>query len=227
MDKFPNIDKVGVELEGGWSENNPDVDVYEDLKGDGSVDVNDDDDDNYHNGEMVSPPYSRWASITKFITQNYPDKVNTSCGFHIHISVPSVGYYQALMNKRFYNHLKYALAVWGRKNKIPKRDYFWYRLSGKNTYCEDEFRPNVQVMDRSKSGYRYSIVNYCFSLHGTMEIRVLPMFRDPDMSISALHCVLKCVDKYLSLPSSHETEVFTMEHGIEAEVDTNYISAIA
>lgn len=241
MDKYPNIHMVGVEMEGGWFPDN----VPDDLKSDCSVQVNDDGDgdfcedcdqyncgcgnseDRYHNGEYVTDPISKWDYLVGEMKNNYPDKVNSTCGLHVHISVPSTRAYEALMSERFYNFLKKSLRVWGKKNNIPSSDNFWHRLAGKNQYCEDFHDPDSQVFDTGKSGNRYCIVNYCFSCHGTMEVRVLPMFNNKNLSISAVERVLWTVNRYLSLPGAFKSGPETsQEFTVEFDMPEGIIEAI-
>lgn len=232
MDKYPNINKVGVELEGGWERDN---DYRDEIKGDCSVNVNDgndrdrdyDDDDydededsgTYINGEIVSHPISKWDELSNFMMDRYPDKVNSTCGLHVHISTNTIGQYQALATQRFYNFMKFSLRTWGKKANIRNSHRFWDRLSGSNQYCEDFFEPERQMFDEYKSGARYCIVNYCYSLHGTMEVRVLPMFDQPKVSIAAVNNILWTVNKYLTLPSSFKDELVVREEILEMDLE--------
>lgn len=236
MDKYPNINKVGVELEGGW---NRDSEYRDDIKGDCSVQVNDngddydpdEEDDDYHsdsyiNGEIVSSPISRWDDLSYFTLNKYPDKVNETCGLHVHVSTNTVAHYQALVNERFYNFMKYSLHNWGKKANVRPQHRFWNRLKGHNDFCNDFFDPDGQMFETSKSGRRYCIVNYCFSLHGTMEVRVLPMFEKPKVSLAAINHVLWTVNKYLSLPSMLKIDPFHYEEAFEMDVDPVAFSSL-
>jgi hypothetical protein len=236
MDKFPQINMVGVEMEGGWDPDNPTCD---DIKSDCSVQVNDHDDDDYDedddgyshgrykNGEYVTSPISKWQTLVNEMKDNYPDKVNSTCGLHVHVSVPTIPAYEALMNERFYNFLKKSLRVWGKKNNIPSHHNFWHRLKGNNQYCEDFHNPDSQVWETGKGGDRYCIVNYCYSCHGTMEVRVLPMFEKKSLSVSAVERVLWTVQRYLSLPGAFKgSEPVSYDFTVECDIPEGAIEAI-
>ena len=236
MDKYPNINRVGVELEGGWERDN---DYRDEIKGDCSVEVNNhreydeddfdedrDYDDTYINGEIVSPPISKWDELATFMADRYPDMVNSTCGLHVHISTNTVGQYQALATERFYDFMKFSLRTWGKKAKIRSEHNFWKRLSGSNHYCEDFFDPDSQMFNRYKTENRYCIVNYCYDLHGTMEVRVLPMFKQPKVSIAAVNNILWTVNKYLSLPSVLKDSILVKEEIVEVDLEPDVVSQL-
>lgn len=75
-------------------------------------------------------------------------------------------------------------------------DFVWMerRLSGKNHYCVPSFyNPTAQLLSARNDYNRYAAVNYCYTKHRTMEIRVLPMFMQVDESISAIKEVLRLI----------------------------------
>jgi hypothetical protein len=157
----------------------------------------------------------------------YPDKVNETCGLHVHISVPTVGAYEALATERFYNFMKFSLRVWAKKNKVSSSHRFWHRLAGKNTYCEDNFQPEDQIFDTYKSSARYAIINYCFSCHGTMEVRVLPMFDKPKLAVSAVKNILWTTNKFLSLPGIYSGNPggSAIEEVVEMDIDHEMLNS--
>jgi hypothetical protein len=172
---------VGVELEGGWS-TSPDCEMHSD----GSLrDLT-----REFSGEISSPPMIP-ELVTDWVRKNYPDQVNKSCGLHVHVSFKSDLEYQTFMRRKFFLWFVQKLKNFGTRNKI-EYDQFWNRLSGSNSYCEKKYSPDHQAMVRHKeSACRYSILNYCYRLHGTIECRVLPMFDEVETSIKAINEIVR------------------------------------
>lgn len=190
------IAKIGVELEGGWN-------AYSDhIKSDGSV-------SGVKNpGEIAFPPFHpdefpwiepvnlpgfqniRSGTMGSF-TSMYPDHVNHTCGMHVHVSFPSTGMYAAFVDVRFQPWLVRGLHQWGLKGHI-KSKAFYSRLQGGQSYCRDIYAPESQLS--GGGGQRYSIVNYCYPRYKTMEIRVLPMFKDVRFSIKAIKALVKLIN---------------------------------
>lgn len=187
MTKPQIIHRIGVELEGGWEE---------DVRGryhDGSVNSNLAD----YTGEVQSLPLTM-AEMEDWLPEHYPDAVDRTCGFHVHISVVNVMFYTMLMNREFVDYLLDRLESWGKRQGIPRNHPFWSRIDGKNEYCKREYNPDTQAYATGKHGQRYSVVNFCYRIHGTLEVRVLPMFSDAGMAISALKVVTRCVESWVT-----------------------------
>ena len=182
------IKLVGIELEGGWDEA-PDAPIH----GDGSVTASGE----YDSGEISSPPLRR-EDVESFIVRNYPQNVNPSCGLHVHTSLKSVGRYQQLMSEDFFAHWKNQMRLWGERYPVHRDSQFWQRLAGRNTYCRDSFQAEEQAEATSKWDCRYSMLNFCWTLHGTLEARVLPMFKRPATAIAAVNRHLDIIEEYLS-----------------------------
>lgn len=180
------VNRVGIELEGGW--NDP-VDFV--LEHDGSVMV-----DATYNGEMPSPPLPP-RDISKWMKEHYPDAVNASCGMHVHVSVKHQSHYSRLMEKEFRDFMKSSLKVWGEKLSIRSDHPFWSRLRGENSFCKDEFYPELQVQHREKGPERYTMLNYTWARYGTVECRVLPGFSAAVIGISAVYAVVDTFEAYL------------------------------
>ena len=97
------------------------------MKGDGSVDVAEG-----IPGEIATEPFDCLKKAWKFMEEHYPDEVNRTCGFHIHISV-SDGDYAVLMEKDFYDaFVKWAENI-GKKYKKRLPATYESRLKGKTT----------------------------------------------------------------------------------------------
>lgn len=195
------IHKIGVELEGGWDTAPPSP-----MHGDGSVSVS-----RPVVGEVSSEPLASVRSAAAYIRANYPVEVNRSCGFHIHISLRSKLDYMRLMSVKYHEYFKAELHKWGKEGNI-KNQNFWDRLGGLNNYCMNEFRADEQAEMTSKGHNRYTQLNFCYKLHGTVENRLFPMFKSVEINISALK-------KFVSLTEFYLQETFGPEKQIRQEVN--------
>ena len=183
------IHKVGVELEGGWLDDSQ----PQGMHGDGSVTVV-----APWVGEISSPAMLP-HELPPWIAKNYCDIINASCGFHIHVSTRHHGDYARLMQEEFSTFLLSQFEAWG--NKLKRlREYqpFWQRLAGENDFCQKTFIPEQQWHARSRSYERYTQLNYCHGVHGTLELRLLPMFPDVRDAISATKLFLSCANGYIA-----------------------------
>lgn len=184
--RYRYVNKIGVELEGGWNGNVP----FQ-LEHDGSVHVTAD-----YTGEVPSPPL-RPQEVVSWMREHYPDAVNDTCGMHVHVSVKHQWHYARLMDKEFFDFLKTSLAAWGKKLSIREEHPFWARLRGGNDYCKDEFHPELQIQHRDKGGERYTMLNYTWSRYRTVECRVLPGFAACEIAISAVLHLVNTFEEYL------------------------------
>jgi hypothetical protein len=112
------------------------------------------------------------------------------------MSFASCDRYSTLMDIRYHDTLIHYLRKWAEKEGFPAKHPIYDRLEGNSVYCQKKFWPDKQVLqrekiyDKVKDGHRYTILNYCHGLLGTMEVRVLPMMTTPEQSTRALHHVL-------------------------------------
>jgi len=193
---YKYINKIGVELEGGWSINSS---AYNNVYGDGSVNYlyNDDDGDEDargHKGEVSSPPLMINECI-EYINENYPDKFDSSCGIHFHISFKTNKYTTVLTDSAFYEYFKNEFVKWGLKNKIPESDRFWSRLNGDNEFCTRDFIPYKQLY---REASRYTQINFCsIKKHNTVEFRLFPVFETRKLTISALKNLVRIVNSFI------------------------------
>lgn len=162
--------RIGVELEGGW---NP-VPPGSNLVHDGSVRL-EDPIGRYARGEIPSPPLGmeEWEP---WVRAHYPQACNATCGLHTHLSFRSARQYQWLMDPAYPKAIIAAVQKWSKG--LPPKHYIWERLRGKNRYCLDQFLADQQARVAQKGHSRYTAVNYCYLLHRTLEVRLLPMFED-------------------------------------------------
>lgn len=243
------IYRVGVELEGGWTELPPGVELVRDgsihgLKGptrkqkvseptylrvlpggqsqpqayaqripspDGSgyiyVVLRENEKDvpiPISTGELPSEPFEP-AKVANWMRQSYPQVVNKTCGLHVHLSFEDARHYQLLMCPAFTVTMRDFLVEWGKEVKIEEKHPLWDRLAGKSEFCKFEFWADYQVCQGRKNynhdvpGSRYSMINYCHSLHQTLECRVLPMFADVEMAVAAVQRVIDITNASLAI----------------------------
>lgn len=198
---MPNyIKRIGLELEGGWSSRPPGAE----MRRDGSVDLSGSDAQVV--GEISSPPYARIETAEEWLIANHPRYTNQTCGFHIHISTETDGLYCRLMCREFFDKFCAAYQAWGDEHltaQMPERRLFLDRLAGRNRYCLRDFKPDDQaayqpgVHGDEQRQHRYCLLNYCYKMHGTMESRLLPMFKAPSLSVSAMHCFVNTINSFL------------------------------
>ena len=161
-------------------------------------------------GEAVSNPMPE-TEMQAWLEKNEPAilRTNGTCGMHIHVGGMSIQEYGVLMNRDFHEFLKIRLIEWGKEEGIREGSSFWRRLEGNNSFCKDEFRPEEQKLDRSKGSQRYCFVNYCWKLHKTMEVRVLPCFQRPELRVKGFKAVMSIIHDYLenNKPKIHSLEI--------------------
>ena len=194
LKKKSKIKLVGIEIEGAW-----DRPIDRRIHGDCSVcDFEDDEDEGscYTLGEVISTP-SQPNRILDFIEKYYPDLQNYSCGIHIHLSFYDRISYIRLMKREFYDYFLEQMEIWANENHIVKSSQFWNRFRGENRFAKKEFRPEAQSLLRYKDPIRYTHLNYCYTLHKTIEVRMLPTFKDKRIAKKALVQVVKIFNDYL------------------------------
>ncbi len=194
------IDRVGVELEGAW-EKEPSFPIVHD----GSLDFSDDDDipEDVYVGEARIGPFRDLAAILAAVRRRWPDHVNETCGMHVHLSFRSAIFYSWLMDPDFTQRIVDGLTMWGSRLKLPAGHVLFNRLSGNNSYCLREFHADWQADQtitvyrrHSQEGHRYTVVNYPYGIHGTLEIRVLPMFPEgPSLAQAAIREVVAITEQ--------------------------------
>lgn len=184
------INKVGVELEGGWNQ----IPDGCHLQHDGSVSVA----DIAHVGEIVSQPMNL-EEILSWMNLCYPQKTNATCGLHVHVSVKNTLHYSRLMDREFHQYFFKKMKEWGERIRVNKASAFWKRLAGNNSFARrTNIDPDAQASVRGKDGVRYRLLNFCWRLHGTMEMRLLPAFQKKELAMSAVKEEVILVEKYLS-----------------------------
>lgn len=211
---WDRIKAVGLELEGGWGEkvfsepyieevSLPMPESYQQGK--------------HHWGEIISAPLPPQEAIS-WLEEHYPTCVPSpqaegteqekSAGFHIHLSFRNNRDYALLMSRKFYNQWLEDMEAWGEKVKADK--LFFRRLEGRNRFARRAFKPREQVglktKDSGPNAARRTLLNYCHSLHGTIESRLFPMFPEKTKGVSALKATLDSFQNYLKSARETETE---------------------
>lgn len=164
-------------------------------------------------GEVASPICYEWDVFEKWIQDNRPDKVNHTCGTHFHISLNTDEQYKLLTSADFYQHFMKYLLRWVNENKLYNYRPLIDRIEGYNSFCcpngtkscrhgTDYHDPKKQMATNSKDSYRYSHINYCKTLHGTIEFRVFHGMVTPSRIMAAAKCVTDAVESYLDAASN-------------------------
>lgn len=207
------IDLIGVELEGGWTKLPKGTEA---LHPDGSVTFPEFPSNRtpegkvIHVGEAVSPPMPL-SMLNAWITQHYPTFVNKTCGLHLHMSFKSPLVYQRLMDPTYQKTVLEFVRRWAETKRargttegtFPDTHPIYERLKGTSQYCQDKFWADQQAAQRSKSyqhnrdGNRYTVVNYCYGLHQTVEIRLLPMFATAEIGEEAIRLLIDITNAWL------------------------------
>jgi hypothetical protein len=213
------IDAIGLELEGGWAETSR---ARRLVKHDGSVRGID---GNHVAGEVNSPPLSDFAACEAWLRENYPQQVNESCGFHVHVSLKPL-HYSRIMNPGYEPVFLEAMEdLYTRFRGEPAFAQFRERLDGQNQYCQKIFRPEDQLWRREPYGDRvgahalprYSQLNYCWGRHGTMECRLFPCFPQVQHAIEACKSFIDSINNFLATCPPEKPITVT----VEAETQTN------
>lgn len=211
--QLDGVGLAGVEIEGGWLV--PPNGIYND----GSVSISvtpqcphegyEECNCRPAKGEIHSEPVSQEA-LERWVDNNYPDKMDSTCGIHVHISTNGNHLsYGKLMSKKFWNYYLKRYNEWGIANNINEGSRFWNRLDGNCFYAKRRFNPLRQYRARYREQSRYSFLNYCYSMHGTLESRLLPTFNEPRIAKSAIIEFIDIVNSYLA--DNIEEPVYTSE----------------
>lgn len=214
------IDKIGIEFEGGWDKRC--VKPYRDTNENGDPMTSTEAralmredrmhgsgcrclmDKNVHDGSVsCSGAWTGEVPVGPEDPKNidemfrfYPEYGNRTCGMHVHVSFKRQYYYRRLMDPEFYTYFKTQLLAWGERHGV-KNSNFYSRLRGENQYCKDQWLMEAQVNTAHKDSCRYAILNYCYNLHKTLEVRVLPYFKSPETAKQAVLAVLNIICDWL------------------------------
>lgn len=200
---YQTINLVGIEIEGMWNTMPPCGEIvydgsvrFDGRKGVRTAGIGDPIDyDGPLIGEVVSPPRPP-GELRSWVADNYPDKVNNTCGLHVHYSMPIIKY-QSMMDSYFYEYFRERMEEWGRN--VGACDDFWDRLRGNVLHCRDEFVPDKQIHGAYNRDIRRTAWNFCaFKAHGTAECRVLPAFPSAEDSVEAITYLHNIVESFIT-----------------------------
>lgn len=207
------IEAIGVELEGAWQKTPEgskivrDGSVFKALGDDGGVGRTNL--PGYAVGEVQIGPIQPIA-MSAGVRRAYPQKMDKSCGLHVHMSVKKLLFYSALTAAEYQATVVHYLKQWAKLNDLPADNELWERLEGNSLYCQLKHWPWKQIawernkdFDQQREGHRYTAIHYCWHRTRTIECRLLPMFEDVELSISAIQyviditnaCLVKLSDK--------------------------------
>lgn len=213
------IKAIGLELEGGWAAGTA---AARKVHRDGSVQGID---GNHQAGEISSPPIPDFEKAERWLRDNYPQQVNESCGFHVHVSMDAL-HYSRLMNPGFEHVFLEAMEdFYSRFRGEPAFAQFRNRLDGQNQYCQKVFRPEDQLWRREQYGDRtganahprYSHLNYCWGRHGTMECRLFPCFPQVQHAVEGCKAFIDSINNFLATCPPEKAITVT----VEAEPQSN------
>ena len=163
------------------------------------------DDSGLIDGEMVSPPL-RPAQLADWSRQNYPEQVNTTCGSHQHTSLNTMKDYSIVLDRSFETYVIRRLTMWGKQHNINEGSALYRRLAGDKHWCKKGYKGYEQLITSSKDECRYQIVNYCYLLHGTVEVRVLPAFSKVELNISAHKELTRSIEQFIEMKQDSLTQ---------------------
>lgn len=205
-----HINLIGFEVEGGWAGSKyvspfSDGTLIVDSSINGQRLKNSPPISATHIGEVVSPPLplSVWK---EWLTNHWPDakppnRTNRTCGFHIHISVHNLRDYSLLTAKGFLFGVRDKMTEVGKELNIHSQHVFWERMLGLNNFCKLEFSPDKQIALvkglHHGNPNRYGYLNFAYNVHGTVEFRALPTFRDSHVASRFAEEYFAYVDSYL------------------------------
>jgi hypothetical protein len=129
------------------------------------------------------------------------------------MSFKSALHYGQLMIPEYQETIFDYMIKWAKEEKLPKTHALWKRLDGTNQYCRKIFTADLQAQKTSKShdmnlpGNRYTAINYCHGLHGTMECRLLPMLENAETAIRALRHIMDITNACLVVTAKKEAKL--------------------
>ena len=147
-------------------------------------------------GEMVSPQLNA-EDLPQWTRENYPEETNNTCGAHRHDSFKRMKYYSIVMCKGFQDYMHIEMMAWAKSTGIREGSAFYKRMNGDVHWCKKMYDAYQQIQTSDKDDCRYRIINYCWRLHGTMEIRVLPAFQDVEYTVSAQKELTRIIEQYI------------------------------
>lgn len=153
-------------------------------------------------GELPSLPLEikEWEN---WIRQSYPSHVNSTCGMHVHMSFRTIMAYQRTMAPEFVKTVLAEFQKWAEVKSLPTEHPLWGRLAGNSEYCQHLFFADDQAKwtrkeyEHHAAKHRYTVVNWCYSRYGTVEVRLLPMMDTIDLAVDAIKHLMLVTNAFL------------------------------
>jgi hypothetical protein len=175
-------------------------------------------------GEVVSEPLNSNAAVIQFLRECWPDKSNKTSALHFHLSFKKIGYYSCLMEEKFGIEFRERLQKFAVENNLNKiiQSRIFNKCEHSQYYCRDRFIPLNQVFVKQKvwhdnSPDRYTILNFCFGLHKTMECRVFSSHTNIKAGLACWKWLFNTVEDYLKnnyeefISSNEQESQFNLE----------------
>lgn len=224
-DKSKNrIYRIGIELEGGWIKLPPGV---RQLQHDGSVQIDRAlGDPQFQTGELAIGPIelNEWR---KWLKSHYPQKVNQTCGMHVHVQPTTSLAYSRLLDARYPGTVIEYFKRWATQEGLAKDHPIWPRLKGKSIYCqhlymgEEQIRNTQKDHDRARPGHRYTVINFCHGRYGTVECRLLPMMQTVEQAEGAIQEFIDITNAFLRATRKKEPRL-----GLNTEADSGVVDDV-
>lgn len=182
-------------------------------------------------GEYPSVPLKvKGGEWKTWLRSSYPPHINHTCGMHVHMSFWGGDLiYQRLMEEDFSSTILRYIERWAAEF-LPLDHHIWGRLRGESEYCQHLFHADQQVklgrkrFEHHEAGHRYTIINYPYLQHKTIECRLLPMMADSETAVNLIQYLLDVVNAYIVVKyparevrktSSHVIELPATDNGFE------------
>mgnify|MGYP001592519843 CR=1 FL=1 len=159
------------------------------------------------------PPCNPWEFQTKpgslgeqirILQVLYPDYTNSTAGMHVHLSFRDGGHgaATALGDQKFFAFWAARWNAWGKR--LAVKGQFWKRLKGENKYTSVNTMNDWSInKELSNTVERRRQINFqSWTKHSTVEFRLLPMFRDQKVAISAVCELVSIVEDWMLSPDS-------------------------
>lgn len=151
------------------------------------------------------------AGTLRQVAKFYPDEVDYSCGMHVHVSFKDTCNIGLLATEEFVRYFTQRWEEWGARMSLAQDSEFFKRLRGENEYCCKNSSYDLERLYRAD---RYRQLNFTsWNEHKTVECRLLPMFKEARLALSAITELVNIYEDWLAgaalimLPKVEYTEV--------------------
>jgi hypothetical protein len=165
-------------------------------------------------GETSSPILKSVKETSEWISNNYCDEINSSCGFHQHKSFKNDKQaVHVLASITFHNWLNSSLKKWAIDRNINSDSRFFKRLEGME-YCQNVYDGDKQLAGESHN--RYTQINFCsYAKINTVEFRVGNMFDKKEITIEYMAELDRLVNLYLN---TNKPKVWKFDLNVNNEI---------